>query len=344
MIITMTAISCDPNGDLLVSHQIDTQAENILKDYGAFMSPDECANFKNSIDKIKAYVWQQRRSGIKPTRTDIANFIYDMSVEDGTIKNPDNSERQIFADFVQDNTWNGDQTAIINKFAEDEYFSSDMADVLHSFKSEFENVRNYSDAYTLISGWRSTKALSNLSDREQSAFQESLNAAEKSVCYQEMSEGSVDSRFWCEECNWTLHWEFFIISIVITVVAWVLLTIFTGGLYTLLISVILFTVWTATWLLTCLWVWCEDQELCPDGQEPVCEGSFTFDESLSACTHPPFAEDDFNFGNCIMSPVPVSDNCPPGSTRQGLNCLWECFDESPVKNTDGNWQLPFTCQ
>jgi len=340
----MTAISCDPNGDLLTSHQIDKQAENILRDYGGLMSPDECADFKNTIDKIKGYVWQQRRSGIKPTRTNIANFIYDLSAEDGTIKNPDKSERQIFADFVQNNTWSGDQTAVINTLAENKYFSSDMAEVLHGFKAEFENVRNYSDAYTLISEWRGSKALSTLSKGEHTAFQQALDGAERSVCYEELSESDVSSRWWCEECSYTLHWGFVIISLVVTAVAWILAVV-TFGLSTLVTSVVLVAVWTATWVLTCIWVWCEDQTLCPDGQQPVCEGSFTFDESIPACTHAPFAEGDFQFGDCIMSPVPASGNCPPVSTRIGSNCLWECFTgDTPVINADGNWLLPFTCQ
>jgi len=344
MVIMMTAISCDPNGDLLTGHQIDKQAENILRDYGGLMSPDECADFKNTIDKIKGYVWQQRRSGIKPTRTDIANFIYDLSAEDGTIKNPDKSERQVFADFVQNNTWSGDQTAVINTLAENKYFSSDMAEVLHTFKAEFENVRNYSDAHTLISEWRGAKALSTLSKNEQSAFQQALDGAERAVCYEEVSENDVSGRWWCEECSYTLHWGFVIISLVVTAVAWILAVV-TFGLSTLVTSVVLVAVWTATWVLTCIWVWCEDQTLCPDGQEPVCEGSFTFDESIPACTSPRFAEDDFQFGDCIMSPVPTSGNCPPGSTRIGANCLWECFTgDTPVVNGDGNWLLPFTCQ
>lgn len=172
-----------------------------------------------------------------------------------------------------------------------------------------------------------------------------MDGAEKSVCYEELSESDVSGRWWCEECSYTLHWEYVIISFVIMAVAW-LLAVVTFGISVLVASVVLVAVWVSTWVLTCIWVWCEDQGLCPDGQDPVCEGSFTFDESIPACTSDRFPEGAFEFMGCIYSDLPANGNCPPGTIPSGQICQWECFNsgDTPVVNADGNWQLPFTCQ
>lgn len=102
--------------------------------------------------------------------------------------------------------------------------------------------------------------------------------------------------------------------------------------------------WSATWIYLCVWIECEEQ-LCPEGQSPVCEGSFVFDASIPACTRGSYAANDFTFEGCVYSPLLPTGGCPPGSIKRGTKCEWECFDkETPVKNSSGNWQMPFTCR
>lgn len=341
MAIAIFTTSCS---DYIANEQLDSQSDKVLAQYSGFMSAEECATFKTTIDAVKSYVWQQRKNGVSPTRADIARFVYDYQVNKGIIAQPNVTEKENFANFVQNNSWTGDQEAIINKLIEENYFNTNVGNVLKEFKANFENVTSYSQAYTVIENMKTSTSLNTLSLQEKNAVLNALDGAEKSVCYQETSQNDVQTRGWCEECSWTLHWVALVISIVVTVVAWILAVV-TLGLSTLVTSVVLFTVWTATWVLVCIWVWCDEQEPCPDGQSPVCEGSFAFDASIPACTRAPFAEGDFQFNGCIFSPVLSTGGCPPGSIKQGQSCLWECSDNDiPVRNSDGNWQLPFSCR
>src|SRR5690606_18143136 len=185
--------------------------------------------------------------------------------------------------------------------------------------------------------------LSALSTQELSVFQEALDGAEMSVCYEELSENEAQSREWCEQCSWQMHWVALVISIVVTVVVF-LIAVITLGVSTLVSSVVLVTVWAAVWTLVCILVLCdEDAHPCAQGQNPVCEGSFTFDENIPACTNCSFPTNAFEFGNCIFSPLLPGGGCPTGSTQLGLNCLWGCLDETPYLNS-GCWQIGFTCQ
>lgn len=341
MAIAIFTTSCS---DYIANEQLDSQSDKVLAQYSGFMSAEECATFKTTIDAVKSYVWQQRNSGVSPTRADIARFVYDYQVNKGIIAQPNVTEKENFANFVQNNSWTGDQEAIINKLIEENYFNTNVGNVLKEFKANFENVTSYSQAYTVIENMKTSTSLNTLSLQEKNAVLNALDGAEKSVCYQETSQNDVQTRGWCEECSWTLHWVALVISIVVTVVAWILAVV-TLGLSTLVTSVVLFTVWTATWVLVCIWVLCDEQEPCPDGQNPVCEGSFTFDSSIPACTRARFVSNDFLFGDCIWSPVPATGICPTGSSRIGSNCLWECpTSGTAVLNQDGNWQIPFTCR
>lgn len=72
------------------------------------MSTEECATFKTTIDAVKSYVWQQRKNGLSPTRADIARFVYDYQVNKGIISQPNVTEKENFANFVQNNFWTGD--------------------------------------------------------------------------------------------------------------------------------------------------------------------------------------------------------------------------------------------
>ncbi len=341
MAIAIFATSCS---DYITNEQIDSQSDKMLAQYSGFISAEECATFKTTIDAIKSYVWQQRNNGVSPTRADIAMFVYDYQATNGIIASPNQTEKKKFADFVQSNSWSGDQNSIINKLIEENYFNTNVGNVLKVFKANFENVTSYSQAYTVIDNMKTNAALNSLSQQEKNALFNALDGAEKSVCYQETSQNDLQIRGLCEECSWTLHWVALVISIVVTVVAWILAVV-TFGLSTLVTSVVLFTVWAATWVLVCIWVLCDKQELCLDGQFPQCEGSFTFNPNIPACTHPPFAIGDFDFNGCIFSPLLSTGGCPLGSIKQGQNCLWECSDNDiPVRNLDGNWQLPFSCR
>lgn len=340
--ISLLVVSCDPGRDNNVFNEIDKQADEFLENYSGLMTEQECEDFKESIGDIKGYIWQQRSNGINPSRGDIANYIYDMETT-----SPSPTDKQAFASLVENNMWSGDQTAIINKLAEESYYSTNMRSILHQFNNYFDDVDTYQEAYYAIDSMRNYSSLSTLGSTENGVFQKAMNFAELAVCNQEgqeteLTSNEITSRSWCEECTWTLHWVFFIISIVVTVVSW-LLAVITLGISTLVTSTVLLAVWTATWVLTCILVWC-DQELCPQGQEAFCEGSFSFDVNIPACVRDRFANNDFQFSDCILSPKPLSGICPSGSTSFGLNCLWECLTQTPVINQNNDWQIAFTCR
>ena len=342
MAFSIFTMSCDPYGDNLVNKSIDRQADEFMNTYSNFMSEEECANFKESVDAVKGFVWAQRANGNNPSKGQIAGFIYDRAVRTGEIEKPSSLDRKKFVQFANDNTWSGDQTAIINKLLEENYFSSDVGNFLFEFKGNFERVNSYEEAYAVINDARLSRTFQSLTSQEQQVIAEALDGAEKTVCYEETSDRRENQKVWCEECSWTLHWVELVISIIVTVVAWIFAVV-TLGLSTLLTSVVLVTVWTATWTLVCILVWCGDTQPCPDGQTAVCEGSFTFDSSIPACTNSSFPSNAFQFGDCIMSPRPTGGPCPPGSMPLGTNCLWECLSETPVQNGDGDWQIGFTC-
>lgn len=342
MAISIFTISCDPNGDLLVQQQIDDQAEKILNDYSGFMSESECAQFKNSIEAVKTFVWQQRTNGVSPTREDLANFVYNLSVQNGTLTASTQSQKEAFVNLITDNHWGGEYSSIIPKLVEEQYFSQDMADALSNFKANLDGVQDYNQAYQVIETMRTSSVLQNLSTNEQAVFQEALNAAEKTVCYEETTQNDVQTRGWCEECSWTMHWEALVISIIVTVAAF-LVSWLSFGLASGWAATITITVWAAVWTYVCIEVWCDEEEPCPDGQMAECEGSFTFDPDIPACTSDRFPSNAMTFNGCIFIPIPAN-GCPPGSSPGTQFCELECFSVEPVKNSDGNWQLPFTCR
>jgi hypothetical protein len=341
MAISIFLVSCDPHGDLVANKTIDKQTANILDEYKGRMTQTELEQFKKSATEVKAYMLKQRSLGKTLSRKDVANFIYQMNVDNGTITAPDDAQREKFAKFVEVTTWGGDQKGVINKLVEEKYFSSDMGKILQESKLKLDKASSPDQANAVLDDIRNMPALQNLESREKVAIQKALDGAE-SIAYYENNNTELQTRGWCEECSWKLHWVELVVSILVTVGAWIL-AVATFGLSTFWTSTILFTVWTATWTLVCIFVWCAPQEFCPSGQNPVCEGSFDFDASIPACVNSSFPSDAFEFGNCIY--VPKTGTCPSGSLPSGTLCQLECFSQQPVKNmATGNWQLQFTCQ
>lgn len=334
-------ISCDPNTHLL-NEKIDKQAEDIIEEYSSNMTAQDCQNFKNSIDQLKAYIWLSRKNGINPSREDLAKYVYDMGVTNGAYAY-NAPRRQAFADFAKNNTWSGDQSEIIIKLNSEQLLSSGNASLLQDFRVDMENVSTYSQAFSVIDDMRLEVNNSSLTTAEKDAFQFALDGAERTVCHEDLLENEISTAVWCEECSWHLHWQALVISVVVTIIVWVL-AVATLGLSLIVTSVVLFFVWIATWSLICITVWCDDNEgLCESGQ-PICEGSLIFDENIPACTGT-FPVGAIEWGNCIQVRKPSSGICPPGTIfDQGAYCILECFTVQPAMNDQGNWQLPFTCQ
>ena len=263
--LSIFASSCS---DTITNHQIDAQSEQILSQYSGFMSAQDCANFKTSVDAVKSYVWQQRNNGINPTRADIAAFVYDLNVQNGTIGQANPTDRAKFSDFVDKHPLSGgNQTGVIEKMVEENYVSSNVGNILKDFKTNFENVTSFSQAYTVIENTKVSPSLINLTQQEKNAVNTALDGAEKAVCYQELSQNDTETRGLCELCYWSIDWVYVVISAVVTVVFWILAVV-TFGLSIPLTSVILVTVWSLTWIYLCVWIECEE-EPCPEGQTPV---------------------------------------------------------------------------
>lgn len=341
MAISIFLVSCDPHGDIVANKVIDKQTDKILDEYKGRMTQLELEEFKKSAAAVKAYMLKQRNLGNTLSRKDVANFVYQMNVDNGTITAPDEAQREKFAKFVEVTTWGGDQKGVINKLVEEKYFSADMGKVYQDAKIKLDKVSSPDQANAVLDDIRNMPALQNLSGKEKVAIQKALDGAE-SVVYYEKNNTELQTREWCEECSWKLHWVALVISILVTLGAW-LLAVITWGLSTLWTSVILVTVWAATWTLVCIYVYCAPQGVCPSGQSPNCEGSFSYDSNVGACVAD-FPSDAVQFGNCMYIPRPASGACPPDATPSGTYCQLECLSQTPVKNSNGQWQIPFTCQ
>ncbi len=340
MAIAIFTTSCS---DYIANEQLDSQSDKVLAQYSGFMSAEECATFKTTIDAVKSYVWQQRKNGLNPSRSDIAAFVYELNVQNGTITQANQADKAKFVDFVKNHPiGSGNQEGIINAMVDENFISTNVGNILKEFKTNFENVTTFPQAYSVIENMKTSPMLANLTPIEKDAVKTALDGAEKAVCYQELSQNDVETRGLCELCYWQINWVAVVISMVVTVVSWIL-AIVTFGLSTLVTSVVLVTVWSLTWVYLCVWIDCEEDP-CPEGQTPSCEGSFTYDASIPACTRGRYASDDYIFLGCIYSPLLPSGGCPPGSIKRGTKCEWECFDQDPVMNSSGNWQIPFTCK
>lgn len=199
--------------DLITNQQIDKQAENALSQYSGFMSAQDCVNFKTMVDAVKSYVWQQRSNGINPSRADIAAYVYDLNVLNGTIKQSSQMDKANFADFIDKHPiGSGNQEGIINAMIDENYVSTNVGNFLKEFKTNFESVTSFSQAYSVIENMKTSSTLGSLTQQEKNAMQTALDGAEKAVCYQELSQNDTESRGLCELCYWSIDWVAVVVS------------------------------------------------------------------------------------------------------------------------------------
>lgn len=341
----------------MVNNQIDQQSEKILDQYSSIMSEDDCQNFKETIDAIKAHVWQVRQTGSSPSQRDLANFVYDYQVANGTIE-PNETERAKFAQMASTNSLMGDPDQIISNLHETESITPQMAGVLKSFASEFSGVTSYEEGLAMINNYRNADYSNTLNANEQSAFESAMNLAEKGVCYEIDTYGSyemkrdldADSRGLCEECVWEINWVKYIIAVVITVIVWIF-AIITLGFGSLVATVISIAVFAAIWVLHCYWVECESSGPCPEGQEPYCEPGFVLNLADGVCElDPVYQNPTVNSDNCIKVDKLPNGDCPgtsisvPGLAQCILHCFGSSLPDGFGQDSNGKYQYPYICQ
>lgn len=343
--LLILTISCDPNGDLINSQSIDDQTEKLIATYSESKSPEEVAQLRTLVDETKAYIWYWRGRNINPTSNDISSFMLDLAIEKGMMEPISDTDKNHIIQALRNVEYVGDPSDHISVLESLGNISNKLADILREFENNISQVSSSEEALALINSTRSTITSLNISQEEKQAFLISLNNAETSI-ETNLYTGEKGMRGLCEECIWQLDWIQVVISIVVTTVAFIL-TVITFGLASILWSIISFTVFVGVWVLYCVWVPCPDQEPCPPGQSPFCQGSFTFDPETNQCINRDLPSDATVRDGCIVTPRPPSGLCPPGTTGQGLNCVWECFFPLPEglgMDEEGNIRFNFECQ
>lgn len=85
MIVSITLVSCDPQGHIIADLSSQNQAQD-LTDYYATLGIDlDCSKMKSMMDKARAKVLQNKNIGRTTTRTELVDFLIQDGLSSGDI-------------------------------------------------------------------------------------------------------------------------------------------------------------------------------------------------------------------------------------------------------------------
>ena len=182
MLISITLVSCDPNGDLVNNYRIDQEIEKQLEAMGTQYTPEEVENARVMLQKAKSYVLSKSKLGLV-SRADVVNYLIDESITSGDIEGVSQEERDLFVEtFSKDQFFLTDKETLDPMYgylnhdgrvttAERSYLES-FEDRLMNLTTEAEVIDAFNDVKTEISN------MGNLSSNFKKALEIGMNQGE----------------------------------------------------------------------------------------------------------------------------------------------------------------------
>lgn len=366
MLLSITFVSCDPNGHIVAEVSMQKHAEEISEFYASAGVNLDCTQIKQYLTKARSYVIANNTQGQPTSPTELITYLAQEAVNVGDMTASEIAPEKLnevtsLAEYLRFVTNGSTIEPMVDALVGQSTLTAVDKDFIMGLEDELVLNSNDSPAGTVqVVNQKLGELAANatISANHKDAFTTSLNIAKSMFCddgsssslvagnsgQTNIDDQAVSSRCEIIECLTTYEWVLAFIYVVVTIVVF-LLAIFTFGLSLLFTTIIAVAVWTLVTVVFCYSIPCPGEPLCPEGQTATCQGTFVLDEEGRRCINPNLPDDAFILFGCVVTTRPASGICPPGTMPQGTNCAWDCFFPDPglVVGSDGQIQFAYTC-
>lgn len=324
MTISILAISCDPNGDLVNNYRMDKEIEKQLAVMSSQYSTEECNQARKVLQRGKRYVQSRSKLGLV-SRADVLGHLIDEGIRNGEIKNVSQKERDKVVETFSNDAFalnSNSLDPVYGHLKNDGRITEYEQDYLVTLEDRVERASSTQEAISIFNKVRSEmKNNQKMTESFKQALNLGFDQAELAICAAaaegdlRMSEDGTSSRCEIWTCVTEYTWQIQVIMVVIAIVA-IVLAIFTFG-FSLLLVTVTFAAWVLVPVVVCAFLPCPEED-CPNGEALTCQNNFVLNAD-NLC----FAEGFKVVGDALYSDPTSGTNCPPGAIYTGS--LTGCF-------------------